>query len=136
MAGHVETLKNYLIIFTILMVLLIVTIVAAAFDLDHIFGGLNLLVAMTIAIVKAILVVMFFMHLRYCSKLTWVFAFGAFVWLGIMLTLTSTDYAARAETDGSVLVPPTPPQRASLAHPAVGQPAYGADVVINKSKEE
>jgi cytochrome c oxidase subunit 4 len=135
MAGHVETLKNYLIIFTILMVLLIVTVVAASFDLDHIFGGLNLLVAMSIAIVKAILVVMFFMHLRYCSKLTWVFAFGAFIWLGIMLTLTSTDYATRSETAGSIYTPPTAPQRASLAHAIQGQPAYGADVVINPTKD-
>jgi hypothetical protein len=52
-----------------------------------------------------------------------------------MFTLTSTDYAARAETNGSVLTPPTAPQRASLAHPTAGQPAYGADVIINNSKE-
>src|ERR1700722_5990165 len=108
MSAHVETLKNYLTIFAVLMVLLIVTVIAASFDLDHIMGGLNLLVAMTISIVKALLVVMFFMHLRYSSKLTMVFAFGGFLWLGIMLFLASTDYLARgADGEASKYVPPT-----------------------------
>lgn len=121
MAGHVESLKNYFIIFVVLMVLLFVTILAAHFDLDNLFPGLNLLVAMAISIVKALLVVMFFMHLRHSSKLTWIFAFSAFLWLAIMLTLTSTDYSTRNETSASSFIPPTPPEHASFPYLPPGE---------------
>ncbi len=114
MSAHVESLKNYLTIFTVLMVLLLLTVFAASFDLDHIFGGLNLAVAMFISIVQALLVVMFFMHLRFSSRLTWAFAFGGFIWLGLMLSLTCNDYLTRADSDASNYVPPTPRQGGSF----------------------
>jgi cytochrome c oxidase subunit IV len=131
MSAHVESLKNYLIIFFLLMAMLVATVFAASFDLDHIYPGLNLVVAMAIAIVKALLVVMFFMHLRHSSGLTWTFAFAAFLWLGIMMTLTSADYLARAETSASISVPPTAQEHASLVHMAPGgaEEAPGAQPV-------
>ena len=90
-----EALRTYYIIFAWLMALLVVTVLAAQVDLDHIFPGLNLIVAMIIATVKGSLVVLFFMHVKHSSKLTWIFATAAFLWLAIMLGMTYNDYLTR-----------------------------------------
>jgi cytochrome c oxidase subunit IV len=58
-------------------------------------GELNSLVALTIAFVKALLVLLFFMHLRYSSRLTRVFAGAGWFWLLIMVTLTLSDVLTR-----------------------------------------
>jgi cytochrome c oxidase subunit 4 len=58
-------------------------------------GRMNAVVALTIACVKALLVTLYFMHARYSSKLTWVIIASGALWLGIMLTLTITDYLSR-----------------------------------------
>jgi cytochrome c oxidase subunit 4 len=53
-------------------------------------------VALVIAAVKALLVILFFMHVRYESqKMAWVFVIAGFFWLGILLALTMTDYLTR-----------------------------------------
>jgi len=91
MSNTVVPTKTYLAIFVALMALLAITVGVAYVDL----GGLNLAVAMGIAIAKAALIVSFFMHLRYGRKLTWVFAGAGFFWLAIMLVLTMGDYATR-----------------------------------------
>jgi len=52
-------------------------------------------VALGIAFAKAVLVVLFFMHVKYNSKLTWVFASGGVLWLLIMIILTMGDFIAR-----------------------------------------
>jgi cytochrome c oxidase subunit IV len=52
-------------------------------------------VALSIAVLKATLVVLFFMHLKYGTRLTWVVAGAAVFWLGILLLLILSDYAAR-----------------------------------------
>src|SRR3954471_24964709 len=80
-ATHGEALRTYWLIFYWLMGLLVLTVVAAQLDLDRLIPGLNLLVAMIIAVVKGSLVVLFFMHVKQASKLTWIFATAAFVWL-------------------------------------------------------
>ena len=58
-------------------------------------GRWGLPVAMLIAVAKAALILLFFMEVRYRSRLTWLFASAAFLWLGIMLTLTLNDYWSR-----------------------------------------
>ena len=89
---HVVSTGTYYIVFAALMVLLIITLVAAAFNL----GPFNVIVAMAIAVVKAVLVILYFMHVRYSSKLTWVFAGAAFVFVFIMFGMTFSDYDTRA----------------------------------------
>ena len=74
-----------------LLALLALTIAAAYVDL----GPFNTLAAMMIALMKAALIVLFFMHLRYSKPLTWVFAGAGFFWLGIMLALALADYLTR-----------------------------------------
>jgi cytochrome c oxidase subunit 4 len=58
-------------------------------------GRMNAVVALTIAVIKATLVVLYFMHVRYSSKLTWVFVGAGFFWLAIMVALTLSDYMTR-----------------------------------------
>jgi cytochrome c oxidase subunit 4 len=79
------------VVFAALIVLTGVTTTVAFFDL----GLLNPVVALSIAIVKATLVVLFFMHLRYSSTLTWVVGGAALFWLGILFLLLLSDYATR-----------------------------------------
>ena len=73
------------------MVLTAITVTAAFINL----GALNFPVALGIAIVKATLVVLFFMHVKYSSKLVKLVVGVAFFFLGIMLTLTMSDYLSR-----------------------------------------
>jgi cytochrome c oxidase subunit IV len=89
--SHIVSIRTYLLIFISLMILLGITIGAAYSDL----GELNLAVAMLIAVVKAALIILFFMHVRYGRKLTWVFAGAGFFWLAIMLLFAMSDYATR-----------------------------------------
>ena len=88
---HVS-LATYLIVFALLMFLLFVTVIAA-FVIN--LGNANIVVALTIAIIKAALVVMFFMHVKYASRLTKIFVSAAFLWLVILFALTFADYFTR-----------------------------------------
>ena len=90
-----EALRTYWKVFIWLMVLLVLTVVAAQIHLDDIMPGANLLVAMIIATIKGGLVVLFFMHVKHASKLTWIFATAAFLWLGIAMALSFGDYLTR-----------------------------------------
>ena len=58
-------------------------------------GPLNAVAALTIASAKATLVVLYFMHVRYSTRLTWVVVVGSLFWLGILLMLTLSDYLTR-----------------------------------------
>lgn len=91
MEHHVIPVRTYLAVFVALLVLLIATVGAYYVDL----GPLNIVVALTIAIIKAVLIVLYFMHVRYSSRLVWVFAGATVVWLIIMLGLTFADYISR-----------------------------------------
>src|SRR5829696_2883905 len=88
---HVS-LTTYLVVFAALMVLLIVT-VAVAFYVHA--GNLNLMIALVIATIKAALVVLFFMHVKYASRLTKIFVSAAFLWLAILFAITFSDYFTR-----------------------------------------
>ena len=88
---HILPPSVYYGIFGALMVLTALTVGAAYVDL----GVLNIGVALGIAVVKASLVVLFFMHVKYGSRLTKLIVGTAFFFLGIMLTLTFSDYLTR-----------------------------------------
>lgn len=91
MAEHIVSRKIYLRIFGALIVLTILTIVIAGIDL----GPLNTVVALAIAAMKATLVALFFMHVRYSSRLTQVVVVSGLFWLCIMFALTMSDYLTR-----------------------------------------
>ena len=88
---HVTPLSVYLGIFGALMVLTLITVAVAWIDL----GSLNIMVALAVAVVKATLVVLYFMHVKYSSKLTWIVIGSGLFWLLILLGLTMADYATR-----------------------------------------
>jgi cytochrome c oxidase subunit 4 len=85
---HVVSVGLYLAVFAALLVLTAVTVWAGRQD----FGPLNTVVALGIAVVKATLVVLFFMHVKYSSALTKLVVASAFVWLAIMIVGTLHDY--------------------------------------------
>jgi len=91
MREHIVSPKIYYVIFIALTVLTVVTWSVAKIDL----GRMNAVVALTIAVIKATLVVLYFMHVRYSSRLTWVFVGAGFFWLAIMVALTLSDYMTR-----------------------------------------
>ena len=95
-AHHIVSIPLYLMVFGILMVGTIVTVLVAFLDLDHIFPGANTLVALTIAFVKMTFVMLYFMHVKYSSKLIWLMAVAGFFWLAIMFAFTMQDYLTRA----------------------------------------
>jgi cytochrome c oxidase subunit 4 len=89
--GHILPPRVYYVIFAILIVCTYLTWQIAYFDL----GPFNTIAALAIAIFKAVLVILFFMHVKYSPRLTWVVVIGAVFWLGILLTLTMGDYLTR-----------------------------------------
>lgn len=95
---HVAPVSLYLIIFGALMVGTILTVVVARFDL----GPLNNIVMLTVACTKAVLVVLYFMHVRWSSRLTWVVASSGVFWLLILFTLTMADYMSRGWVAGTL----------------------------------
>lgn len=96
MQGHVLPLRAYLLVFAALLVLTGVTTGVAFVHL----GVLNDFVAMTIAVVKALLVALFFMHLRSSSKLVWIVAGAGITWLLMLFVLSLADYRTRAVVEG------------------------------------
>jgi cytochrome c oxidase subunit 4 len=88
---HIVPARVYYTIFIILAACTYLTWQVAVFDL----GPLNTIVALVIAVFKATLVVLFFMHARYSTRLTWAVVVGGVFWLGILLTLTLGDYLTR-----------------------------------------
>jgi cytochrome c oxidase subunit IV len=95
---HVAPVSLYLMIFGALMVGTILTVVVAKFDL----GPLNNIVMLTVACAKALLVVLYFMHVRWGTRLTWVVAGAGFFWLLILFSLTMADYMSRGWIAGTL----------------------------------
>jgi cytochrome c oxidase subunit IV len=84
--------RFYLGIWAVLMVLLGATWGVAMTNL----GRWNIVAAMTIAVGKMLLVILYFMHVRYSTRLTWLFVAAGFFWVSIMFVLTMGDYLTRA----------------------------------------
>lgn len=90
-------LPGYLGVFGILVVGTILTYVVALQDLDGVlFPGANTLVALLIAFTKMTCVILFFMHVRWSSKLIWLTAIAGFFWMAIMFAFTMQDYLTRS----------------------------------------
>lgn len=90
--SHTVSPKQYAVIFAALLLLTFVTTEVARIDL----GRFNVVAALTIALVKAVLVVLFFMHVKYTHRLIWLAAGAGLLWLSILLGLTVTDYFSRS----------------------------------------
>ncbi len=93
MSEHIVSPRVYITIFLVLMAGTGLTVVAAFRDFP---GPLNAVVALTIAVVKATFVVLYFMHVRYGSRLIWLIIAAALFWLAIMFALTISDYSTRS----------------------------------------
>jgi cytochrome c oxidase subunit IV len=91
-AGHHSHRPLYLKIFAALMVLLVLTVVAAKIQIP---GSGNIIVALTIAVIKAALILMFFMHFRDSDHLTWLVGASTVAWFLILIALTFQDYMTR-----------------------------------------
>lgn len=89
---HVVPLKVYFTIFALLMLGTALTVQAAFLDL----GAFNTPVALAIAVGKATAVVLYFMHVKYSHKMTWIVVLGSVFWLGLLLVLTMIDYLTRS----------------------------------------
>jgi cytochrome c oxidase subunit IV len=128
MSGHVSPKSVYYSIFGALLLLTGITVAVAFVNL----GRLNFPVALSIAILKATLVVLFFMHAKYSSRLTKLVIGGAFFFLLTLFGLTMTDYLSRGwfsspggnATAGSI--PSIMPAAPEGAQPAEGAPAAEA----------
>jgi cytochrome c oxidase subunit 4 len=83
--------RLYVAVFVALVALTVGTVAVSYVDL----GALSTVVALTIAAAKALLVLVFFMHLRESPSLVWVVAAGGFFWLGILIVLVMTDVTTR-----------------------------------------
>lgn len=95
MSEHISSLKMYIGIWLALLAGTLLTVLAAGLDL----GRFNAVVALTIATIKATLVVLFFMHVKYAhEKMTKVVLISAIFWLAILLALSMADYATRLWT--------------------------------------
>lgn len=102
MSLHVITPKTYLAIFLALMVGTALTVAAAFVDLGAMtgFAALNDIVMLSIAVAKAVLVVLFFMHVKYSGRLTALTVGSGFVFLAILMGIVVLDYASRGVIPG------------------------------------
>ena len=96
-AGHVAPKSMYYMVFGALIVGTILTVAAAKVDM----GPLNNVVMLAIAAAKATLVILFFMHVRWSSRLTWVVAMAGFFWLLLLFTVLG-DYVSRGWVPGTL----------------------------------
>jgi cytochrome c oxidase subunit IV len=92
MSEHIVSVRVYVTIFLVLLFGTGLTVVAAFVEFP---GKLNTVVALTIAVAKATFVVLYFMHVRYSSRLVWVIVASALFWMAIMFALTFSDYLTR-----------------------------------------
>lgn len=88
----------YFLVFGALMVLTAATVGVAFVDL----GRMNVVVALAVAVLKATLVVLFFMHVKYSSRLVQLVVIAALAWLMILFGITLSDYLTR----GWLMAPP------------------------------
>jgi cytochrome c oxidase subunit 4 len=98
MSEHVVPVRTYIGVFVALLVLTAATVGAARMDL----GAFNTPVALLIAVVKALLVVLFFMHVKYSPRLVQLTVAAGFFWLFHMMAGTVVDYVARGRVNPQV----------------------------------
>jgi cytochrome c oxidase subunit 4 len=120
--SHISPKSTYYTIFGMLMVLTALTVFAAF----HHLGVLNFPVAIGIAITKATLVILFFMHAKYSSRLTKLFVGMSFFFLIILFSLTLSDYLSRGlkTYPGGAGGPGYAPKKAEVPHEAAGEESH------------
>jgi cytochrome c oxidase subunit 4 len=91
MSEQILPTRVYYTVFAVLMACTYLTWQIAYFDL----GPFNTIAALTIAVFKAVLVILFFMHVIHSTRLTWVVVIASFLWLGVLFVLTFADYLTR-----------------------------------------
>ena len=97
-ADHVAPKSLYYAVFAALIVGTLLTYAVARVDM----GALNNVVMLTIALTKALLVILFFMHVRWGTRLTWLVVASGFFWLLIMFSITMADFLTRGWIAGSL----------------------------------
>jgi cytochrome c oxidase subunit 4 len=91
MSHPVVPIKIYVGVFLALIALTITTVAASKVEL----GEYNFIVAMTIAVIKGTLVVLFFMHVKQSSSMTKLFVVAGFFWMAILFVFVLSDYLSR-----------------------------------------
>jgi cytochrome c oxidase subunit 4 len=91
MDQYITPKRTYIFIYVALLILLAATIGAAFLDL----GILNPVVAVSIAVIKAVLVILFFMNVRRSDNVVRFYVIAGFFWLAILIGLTLSDYLTR-----------------------------------------
>ncbi|MEK7728206.1 MAG: cytochrome C oxidase subunit IV family protein [candidate division KSB1 bacterium] len=99
MSQHIVPLRVYFAVFGALMVFTFITVWVAFIDL----GVMNNVIMLTIACTKAVLVILYFMHVRYSSRLMRMFVAAGFVWLLLLLVFVLSDYMTRGGLTGQGL---------------------------------
>ncbi len=103
MAEHVASKKTYILVWAALLVLTGITVWIAQLNL----GAFNDVVALAVAVSKALLVILFFMHVKDSSRLTRLTVVAGFFWLVILIGITLTDYLSRPTDYRVRAVPPS-----------------------------
>ena len=88
---HQASLVTYFAVFLGLMILTVVTVAVSRIDL----GTMNTAVAMAIAILKATVVILWFMHVIHSPRMTWIVVISSFIWLAVLFVLLFSDYLTR-----------------------------------------
>ena len=88
---HQAPLAMYFVVFGALMILTALTVAVSRLDL----GEWNTAVAMAIAVVKALVVILWFMHVIHSPRMTWIVVISSFLWLAVMFALFFSDYLTR-----------------------------------------
>jgi cytochrome c oxidase subunit 4 len=96
MSAKVVPIRTYVKVYFALMGLLVATTLIDYLDL----GAFNAVIALTIAVVKMALVMLFFMHVRYMNRHNWLYVGAGLLWLSILLALTLGDYLTRVLLPG------------------------------------
>ena len=91
MSEHIDSVKTYVLVFLGLIFLTVATTAVAFVDL----GAFSIVAALAIAVCKALLVALFFMHVRHSTRLTRLVVLGGLMWLAILLLLTMGDMMSR-----------------------------------------
>ena len=91
MSEHIVAKKTYVFVWMSLLILLGLTVAVSYIRL----GWLNAVAAVGIAVTKAVVIIMFFMHVRYNRHLVWIFVCAGFFWLSILFALSFGDYLTR-----------------------------------------
>ena len=91
MTQHIDSVRTYAIVWISLLALTAITTAVAFVDL----GAFSVVAALSIAVVKMMLVALFFMHLRHSGKFTQLALAGTMLWLAIMVSFTLADIFTR-----------------------------------------